>query len=228
MFSQRRSIRLSGYDYSSAGFYYVTICVQGKESLLGEIAAGEMLLNDAGRMVGQVWCEIINKFPSVELDHYVVMPNHFHGILFFNDQFRNQPTVGADLCVCPGLNTDPNSKDASGHKGPKNPGGHKGPKDLGGHAGPKDLGGHIGPENVGGHIGPPLPRVIQWFKTMTTNAYINGVKNNNWSPFAGRFWQRNYYERIIRNENELNNIRQYIDDNPQKWEQDTENPINPP
>jgi len=63
---------------------------------------------------------------------------------------------------------------------------------------------------------------------MTTNAYINGVKNNNWSPFAGRFWQRNYYERIIRNDNELNNIRQYIDDNPQKWEQDTENPINPP
>jgi len=160
-----------------------------------------MLLNDAGRMVGQVWCEIINKFPSVELDHYVVMPNHFHGILFFNDQFRNQPTVGADLCVCPGLNND------------------SGLNRMSGHAGPKDL---------GGHIGPPLPRVIQWFKTMTTNAYINGVKNNNWSPFAGRFWQRNYYERIIRNDNELNNIRQYIDDNPQKWEQDTENPINPP
>ena len=59
---------------------------------------------------------------------------------------------------------------------------------------------------------------------MTTNAYIRGVKQSGWEPFPGKFWQRNYYERITRNERELNAIRQYIYDNPNQWESDTENP----
>ena len=71
---------------------------------------------------------------------------------------------------------------------------------------------------------PTLGRIVQWFKTMTTNAYIRGVKNDGWEPFPRRVWQRNYYERIIRNERELNAIRQYILDNPDQWEVDQENP----
>lgn len=59
---------------------------------------------------------------------------------------------------------------------------------------------------------------------MTTNAYIRGVKQSGWEPFPGKFWQRNYYERIMRNERELNAIRQYIYDNPAQWENDSENP----
>ena len=88
--------------------------------------------------------------------------------------------------------------------------------------------------NVGPNVGanprvcpnpkPTLGHVVQWFKTMTTNAYIRGVKQNGWEPFPGKFWQRNYYERIIRNERELNAIRQYIYDNPAQWESDKENP----
>jgi hypothetical protein len=70
----------------------------------------------------------------------------------------------------------------------------------------------------GEHIGSPLHTVIQWFKTMTTNEYIRGVKQNGWS------WQRNYYEHIVRNENELNRIREYIMNNPLQWELDRENP----
>ncbi len=66
----------------------------------------------------------------------------------------------------------------------------------------------------------PLPRVVQWFKTMTTNAYIRGVKNNNWNPFDGKLWQRNYWEHIIRNKNEYNRIARYIINNPIKWEND--------
>jgi hypothetical protein len=82
-----------------------------------------------------------------------------------------------------------------------------------------------GGEHTGGeHTGSPLQRVVQWFKTMTTNAYIRGVKENQWPPFPGKLWQRNYYEHIIRNEKELMRTREYIENNPPKWESDRENP----
>lgn len=75
------------------------------------------------------------------------------------------------------------------------------------------------PESIelGEHTGSPLPRIIQWLKTMSTNEYIRNVKINHWLPFTGKFWQRNYYEHIVRSENELNRIRQYIIDNPANW-----------
>jgi REP element-mobilizing transposase RayT len=75
------------------------------------------------------------------------------------------------------------------------------------------------------HTGSPLQRVIQWFKTMTTNEYIRGVKQNGWLPFLGKLWQRNYYEHIIRNENEMARIREYILNNPAQWTTDRENPF---
>jgi REP element-mobilizing transposase RayT len=58
---------------------------------------------------------------------------------------------------------------------------------------------------------------------MTTNQYIRGVKENGWPPFPNRLWQRNYYEHIIRNEDELNRFRHYIADNPANWQTDEEN-----
>ena len=61
----RRSIRLKGYDYSSEGAYYVTIVVQGRECLFGEIADGEMKLNEAGAMVVKWWNDLTNKFPNI-------------------------------------------------------------------------------------------------------------------------------------------------------------------
>jgi REP element-mobilizing transposase RayT len=72
----------------------------------------------------------------------------------------------------------------------------------------------------GEHVGSPLYRVVQWFKTMTTNEYIRGVKNNNWKRFNGKLWQRNYYEHIIRNEQSYHNITKYIKNNPAKWRDD--------
>ncbi len=79
----------------------------------------------------------------------------------------------------------------------------------------------------GEHAGSPLPHtlsllgtVVQWFKTMTTNEYIRGVKNSGWQPFDGKLWQRNYYENIIRNEISYQRIANYIDNNPVNWEKD--------
>jgi len=74
---------------------------------------------------------------------------------------------------------------------------------------------------LGEHIGSPLHRVVQWFKTMTTNEYIRGVKTLGWKPFDGKLWQRNYWEHIIRNENSYHRIAQYILKNPQNWDNDT-------
>jgi putative transposase len=85
----RRSIRLKGFDYSQSAIYFVTICVQNRECLFGTIPRnGEsenlakiMLLNDAGKMVSEEWLALQSRFPSVVLDDFVVMPNHFHGII---------------------------------------------------------------------------------------------------------------------------------------------------
>ncbi len=186
----RRSIRLKGYDYSRAGLYFVTICVQNRKCLFGEIPTAtdtvvgadlRVCPNDAGQMVEKWYYELEHKFPDVKCHEMVVMPNHFHCII--------EIIVRSDLRVCP------------------------------------DLGEHQ-PMQLGEHTGSPLHVVIQWFKTMTTNEYIRGVKNKNWQPFDKKLWQRNYYEHIIRNENAYERISKYIIENPVKWNDDKLNPEN--
>jgi putative transposase len=88
----RRSIRLRDYDYAQEGAYFVTICTRNRECLFGHIANGEIALNESGNMVEKWWLELNTKFPQIERDAYVVMPNHVHGVISI---------VGADLRVCP-------------------------------------------------------------------------------------------------------------------------------
>lgn len=78
--------------------------------------------------------------------------------------------------------------------------------------------------SMGKRIGLPLHRMVQWFKTMTTNEYIRAIKQSLSVPNNKRLWQRNYYEHIVRNEEDLNEIREYIITNPLKWATDSENP----
>jgi len=73
---------------------------------------------------------------------------------------------------------------------------------------------------------PTISDIIQWFKTITTNKYMQNVKNNNWQPFNKRLWQRSFHDHIIRNDRSLNAIREYISNNPVNWEQDIDNLIN--
>jgi REP element-mobilizing transposase RayT len=89
----RRSIRLKGYDYSQAGGYYVTIVTQLRESFFGKICGGEMIFNDAGRMVNIEWGSLQERFPNIETDVFQVMPNHLHGIIIIH----NHEPVGAGL-----------------------------------------------------------------------------------------------------------------------------------
>jgi putative transposase len=137
-----------------------------------------MKLNNSGLMVNKWWNELENKFRMIDIDEYIIMPNHMHGIISI---------VGADLCVCPSEKFE---------------------------------------TQQGAHIGAPLHRVIQWFKTMTTNEYVRNVYTYGWERFNRKLWQRNYFERIIRNEKELMKIREYIRNNPMLWDTDEENPVN--
>src|SRR5690349_3753763 len=80
----RRSIRLPDYDYSQPGAYFITIVTRGREPLFGEIKDGEMHLNDAGRIVWDVWNSLPARYPQIALGAAVVMPNHFHGNVIIN------------------------------------------------------------------------------------------------------------------------------------------------
>jgi REP element-mobilizing transposase RayT len=78
---KRKSIRLKGYDYSKAGLYFITVCVQNRECLFGQIANDKIMMNDAGQMVNQYWLDIPTHFPNAILHEHIVMPNHIHGII---------------------------------------------------------------------------------------------------------------------------------------------------
>jgi REP element-mobilizing transposase RayT len=203
----RRSIRLKGYDYRQAGAYFVTICTQDRAFLFGQVVHDEMQLNDAGKMVYDVWNDLPAFYPGVQTDAFIVMPNHIHGIIIL---------VGADPRVCP--NADPRVCPAQPSVG-------VGPRaypdsDPCAYPGqPQELG---QPQGVAPTLG--LPDVVHRFKTMTTKRYADGVKRLGWEPFRGRLWQRNYYEHIIRNEESLNRIREYVLTSPMCWALEPENP----
>ena len=77
----RRSVRLPTYDYTQPGAYFVTVCTYGRECLFGEVADGAMVLSESGRIVQEEWEQTHIVRPYVQLDAFVVMPNHLHGIL---------------------------------------------------------------------------------------------------------------------------------------------------
>ena len=191
----RRSIRLKGFDYASANAYFVTICVQGRECLFGEIVDGKMLPNEAGRMVAGVWHELPERFPNVEIDEFIVMPNHVHGIIVIND------IVG--------------HKGAMNSKGAMNcaPTGGNGTVSVGARFIAPDV--VIAPKTS---VAPPLGEIMRVFKAVSTRLIRRDFN-------AGFSWQRNYYERIIRGDDELSAIREYIRYNPVQWECDEENPV---
>ncbi|MDI9571434.1 MAG: transposase [Pseudomonadota bacterium] len=209
----RCSIRLRGYDYSRPGAYFITICAQNRECLFGDIVNGEMRLNDAGVMVQSVWDEIPAHYPGIYIDVFIVMPNHIHGIVVVGAAPRGRPDVMVP-CGRPGDVTGQNNGQAQG------PAATTG----GGDGNCTNNGQARGPAPTAGSVGLSLPDVVNRFKSMTTKRYADGAKQNRWPTFSGKLWQRNYYEHIIRNENELNRSRQYIMYNPVKWDTNRENP----
>ena len=87
-YRDRRSIRLKGFDYSSAGGYFITMVSFRRECLFGKIVEGERQCNSLGRIAEQCWQAIPEHFPNAGLGEYVVMPNHIHGIIFMYENVR--------------------------------------------------------------------------------------------------------------------------------------------
>lgn len=146
----RRSIRLKGYDYSRAGAYDVTICTHQRLALLGKVINAEAQLNEIGELVRDHWLKAESHSDGVELDMYIIMPNHLHGIIVLTDDG-----------------------------------------------------------------GVSLADIVADFKKFPART-INRIREQKNSPF----WQRNYYEHIIRDEDDLHRIQTYISNNPAQWTDD--------
>lgn len=156
---QNQSRRLRHWDYSTPGGYFVTICTHLREPFFGEIDNGEMCLTPTGEIVKEEWERSVSLRKSVDLDEYVIMPNHFHGIIILKQ------AVGT------GVQRSEETKSLS------------------------------------------LGTIIGQFKSACTRR----IRANLDKDFA---WQSRFYDHVIRDEIDLQRIRQYIRENPLKWELD--------
>jgi len=164
---RRRSIRMKDYDYSQAGAYFVTICTWNKKCIFGEVENAEIRMNECGQVVRNEWLHTENIRSNVELDAFIVMPNHVHGILIIVDDGRGVLQYA--------------STKKHGFSSPSQ----------------------------------TLGSIIRGLKSSVTKI-INQIRNSHGVPV----WQRNYYEHVVRNEPELNKIREYIINNPLNWKTD--------
>ncbi len=196
---RRRPLRLKSYDYAQAGVYFVTIVVQGRSCLFGEVAGEDMRLNGAGQMARRVWQALPRRFPTIDLDTFVVMPNHIHGIIGI-DTSVGAPLVGAQGSVDQGPGTQRAIRRENQHRATT----------------------RVAPTGGGRYV---LGDVVGAYKSLATVEYVRGVEGLGWPPFHGRLWQRNYYEHIVRNDESLRRIRRYVLDNPARWSFDRENPL---
>jgi putative transposase len=165
LYPQRRDPRLHSYNYTSQGAYFITICTCNKINIFGQIINGTMKLNLLGTAVEMVWKEIPSHYPGVNNEVFIVMPNHFHGIIAIHDVERA------------------GSKPAPTKK-------------------------------------YPLSEIVRAFKTYSSRR-INAIRDT----MGTSVWQRNYYEHVIRIEDDYHEIGEYIVNNPAKWETDLENPV---
>ncbi|MGJ3249831.1 MAG: transposase [Elainellaceae cyanobacterium] len=190
----RRSIRLSGYDYTSPGAYFITICTHHRERLFGEITNGTMQLNPLGERVQACWLSLPRQFSRLRLDEYVVMPDHFHGILVLpekpcrGDAFEDNVPVKTDRYQSNASPLRPTDANAVGNRGDR----------------------PIGTQS--GSIGA----IIQNFKSVSTRR-INQIRHTPGIPV----WQRSFYDHVIRNDKSMHHIRHYIQTNPSAWKNQT-------
>ncbi len=165
---KRSSLRLKTFDYSQVGGYYITLCSLNRTCLFGEIDNDQVILNDFGKIVFNEWQNTPILRPNVQLDEFIVMPNHFHGIIIINEPRRGV------------LQYAPTNKFCS-------------------------------PSQTIGSI-------VRGFKSAVTKN-INILRKSPGQPV----WQRNYFEHIIRDNVDMNRIRDYICNNPKNWATDENN-----
>lgn len=109
LYPQRKNIRLGNFDYSNAGAYFITICTAYRRRIFGRVEDGSVVPSEAGQIVESCWIGIPHYFPHAELDDFVIMPNHVHGIIIiYGDDGKisdTATTVGRARHVSPLRNT---------------------------------------------------------------------------------------------------------------------------
>jgi len=193
----RRSLRLKGYDYSQAGAYFVTVCAFGKACLFGEIESGVMRLNEYGEIVASEWIRSAELRLEVDCGEFVVMPNHFHGIVHIVGAYGNTP-----------ISRDEKKMVSSCNKGVLPYGKGVLPYEKGVLP--------YAPTSPSRNVGS----MVRGFKGAASRR-INQLRNTPGAPV----WQRNYYEHVIRDDEDYNRIAEYVTYNPQRWMEDSLHPL---
>ncbi|MEX2156928.1 MAG: transposase [Gemmatimonadales bacterium] len=189
---RRRSIRLWEYDYRRDGAYFLTICTHSRKTLFGVVCNSRVRLTAAGNAVRECWQAIPDHFPRVSLDRFLIMPDHIHGIL----------VIGGESSAENGR-VQPIADDQSGIVGAR-------------HAVPlhDPAARSACVPTVRPAFGRPIPgslaTIIGAFKSAVTRRLRA-------TGLGSQVWQRNYYEHVIRNDDDLRAIRRYIVTNPMRW-----------
>ncbi len=179
------SNRLKEYDYTTPWWYFITICIKNHKHILGKIKNGRICMTNIGKIIEEEWL-LTNELRSyVDLDEYVVMPNHFHGIIIVNSvEATGSVVFNSDFgkkSVLPKENVSINKMTQ------------------------RVISTTLQPDSLGSIVGQ--------FKSVCTKR-IRARENKNFA------WQPNYYDHIIRDQNDLERIRKYIQQNVVKWELD--------
>ncbi|MCL4550974.1 MAG: transposase [Bacteroidetes bacterium] len=182
------SARLKEWDYSNPWWYFVTINTKNHDCCFGEVVSDKVELNELGKIVRDEWLKTKDVRKNVDLDYYVIMPNHVHGIIIINgpEVETHRVRLGKEEAQIStrNVNANPDAFDASLRI-----------------------------------VRNCLSDIIRGFKSAVT-------KKSAQISCAGFFWQSRFYDRIIRSEKELYNIRKYIEQNPPKWALEKEQPEN--
>ena len=199
----RKKLRIPDFDYSQPGAYYVSVVTQGRRKLFGQIIDGEMILNDIGKMVKEVIDQFPEHYPGINVELFVVMPNHIHALLLISDVVAGPRACQSNRGQLQGVDPTEEGPYLSNHRARQSNDGQ--------------------PQGVDPTQEQlSLPDTVHRIKSLTTHRYMIGVRDMGWPRFAHRLWQRNYYEHVIRNERDYRAICEYIIANPKNWEKDEE------
>ena len=174
----RKQVRLKTYDYSSNGYYFITICSKDRQNIFCQISQNidnpvvtglapvnneniNIKLSKTGTIINDQWHKIPDQFENIDIDEFVIMPNHIHGIIIVNKKSEASPDT-------------------------------------------------------------TISNIIGSFKSKSSIEYLKYIKQNN-KNISGKIWQRSFYDHIIRNEESLKSIREYIRYNPSTWDKDENN-----
>ena len=196
------STRLTGWDYAAPGWYFVTVCTRGRACFFGRVAERRMHLSRIGEIAHQYWEDIPNHSANAGLDAFVIMPNHVHGIVRINAPDANdvRNDVGGDVRDNVGRDVACNVSTTA-----RIPTTEHDP--IPGHD-------FTTGDGSGGVTVPPgrgsLGAIVRSYKAaVTRSCHANG-----YADFA---WQPRFYDRIVRDERALRNVRRYILENPARW-----------